>query len=609
MKNNKLNYLFSFLAMVLSSGLLMIPSNQDPIPIDSYEMGQRIAQKLEADRSENIVDDLTDLELWSTIISTDSLLEIVYKPSTFRGDVIEDDVEYDINSPAFRAARSQVLNLLQDKSSKSSNTSNIVYEDDEAPIIVVRVNSYNNVTALRRSKNVQTLALGGITSESQVENAKSGRSLIPGKNKSFLDGLGIDIRGGDGDGAGERDGSGWFGCANNEASDINLLPDNDANGTVRVPWHYDEMGILEANDCTAGAGIKITMLDTGISDDQYNLSTNGFNDGYPSRTISKSSTVNGGVDDNCGHGTLMAGVIAGPASNAGVRGVAYKSNFVSIRSNKDVLLVTWIARNNLRQALKKIRKSQSGTSGTKVVSMSLGYLSYSAMVAFELKKVDKKGILMFGAIGTSKYTNFQWIQVYPAKSKRVTGVTGVYSGYPSLKKRCDKCHWGNKVEFVVPMQIDDSGTTTHSLMMEGTDPAKVGGSSIATATMAGVAAMVWSLPQNQNKDGDEIKDILRAASTAPNNKHPKFGHGVVDVMQATGCTPDPCEGVVCPPETQCVNGICLQDQNNGPCNSDGDCPPGMICVNGFCSWDLNCGPGLPPCPPGEQCIGGHCIPL
>lgn len=633
MKKVKLSFLLSLFAFVLSSGFFMklVPSDDQISPIDSKKMGEILSKKLEDQSIDRVVDGLTDLELYSTVISTDNLVEIIYKPSNFRGDPIEGDTPYDINSREWQSAKSAVLSLVQSNDGRSDGQANIKFQgdiddvqdpEDAMPILVVEINDLNTITALRRSSNVQSISLAGLTTEAQVENVKSGRGLAPGKNKSFLEGLGYDSStrdgGGSDGGAGTRGGGwgAWFGCVDVDqqpASVVNLLP--DANGTVRVPWHYEEMGILEANECSGGAGVKITLLDTGVSQTQPNLSNAGFNATYPSRTISRTSTVSGGVWDQCGHGTQMAGVIAGPKRNSAVRGVAYESNLVSIRSNKDVLLLTWPEKNNLRQALKKIRKSQSGTGGTKVVSMSLGYLFYSGMVAFELKKVDKKGILMFAAIGTSSFPQFlRKKQIYPAKSKRVSGVTGVYSGYPGVKKECDRCHFGNKVDFVVPMQLPnpdgDGSILTHTLMNSGYEPAKVGGSSIATATMAGVAAMVWALPENHNKDDEEIRDILIAASSHPNNKHSKFGYGVVDVMAAVGCgPPDPCDGVSCPTGQQCIGGNCITVQGN-ECNNNEQCPPGTICDNGYCVFQPGdaCGPGFP-CPPGEKCIQGNCIPL
>ena len=611
MKKISLRQLLSAAAILLSSGALVIPfkSDQTRAPLGGFETGQLIKAKMQEGGYNNIVDQLTDHELWSTIISTDSLTEVFYAPSNFEGDIIEDEVEFDINSRDFVDAKNAVLNLVQDREGRTEGESALIYEDPEVPFVVVKIKTLESVEGLRSSSNVKKIGLGGLISESAEQRRSEGEGFAPGRNRSFLEGLGFI------DNENRTPGLNfvwdWPGCGDiNASEDLNLF---EEDGYERIPWHYEEMGITAANECTAGASIKIALLDTGVSSDQYRLSQEGFSSSYPERTISKTTTVTGGSDDQCGHGTLMAGVIAGPKYDSAVRGIAYESNLVSIRSNKDVLLTTWFARNDLRQALKKIRKNESGTSGTKVISMSLGYLFYSPMVAFEIWRLDRRGKLMFGAIGTNPISEMQWIQVYPGKSRRVVGVTGVKKGYPSIKERCDHCHYGNKVDFVVPMQLiqenDGSDNVTHSLRMAGDLKSDVGGSSIATATMAAVAAMVWALPENVNKSDEEIFNILKNASSNPTKRHSKFGHGVVDVVKATGCyPPDPCDGVECNPGEQCVNGECqlLAGQD---CYYNSDCPQGMHCDNGFCVPGSDCGPGNGNCPEGEQCINGTCYPM
>jgi len=108
-------YTLTYLTFMFFS-LPMAAQLRDPKPIEPYEMGQIMQKKLVNERLENVVDGLTDLELWSHIMYTDSILEIVYKPVGFEGDLIEGSERYDIRSREFVVAKLPRQNCLCSKS-------------------------------------------------------------------------------------------------------------------------------------------------------------------------------------------------------------------------------------------------------------------------------------------------------------------------------------------------------------------------------------------------------------------------------------------------------------------------------------------------------------
>ena len=68
-------------------------------------------------------------------------------------------------------------------------------------------------------------------------------------------------------------------------------------------------------------------------------------------------------------------------------------------------------------------------------------------------------------------------------------VTGVKEGGAT----CGSCHDGSEVDFTIPMErFSNTDRNTLSLAASGNSPSYVGGSSSATATAAGIAALVWS---------------------------------------------------------------------------------------------------------------------
>src|SRR5262249_29270022 len=74
---------------------------------------------------------------------------------------------------------------------------------------------------------------------------------------------------------------------------------------AKQSWDYAYHKIPNAWKKSTGKGIKIMVIDTGVSPDQDNMNSN-FNQGYSKgRTLQKMFTLPGATsaDDDCGHGT------------------------------------------------------------------------------------------------------------------------------------------------------------------------------------------------------------------------------------------------------------------------------------------------------------------
>ena len=66
-------------------------------------------------------------------------------------------------------------------------------------------------------------------------------------------------------------------------------------------------------------------------------------------------------------------------------------------------------------------------------------------------------------------------------------------------KACGDCHKGTQIDFVIVMQKTSDKGNPICNAMSGDVPGTVGGSSVATSTSAGIAALVWSGTSNRNK--------------------------------------------------------------------------------------------------------------
>jgi subtilisin family serine protease len=110
----------------------------------------------------------------------------------------------------------------------------------------------------------------------------------------------------------------------------------------------------------------------------------------------------------------------------------------------------------------------------------------------------------------------------------VVAVTGVKEG--STYQKCDVCHTGNKIDFTVVMQRATSGNTVPVNSYYNSQSDYVGGSSVATATTAGIAALVWA--KNPNWTREQVLTKMRQSATFYPNKNLEFGYGNINALLA-----------------------------------------------------------------------------
>lgn len=110
---------------------------------------------------------------------------------------------------------------------------------------------------------------------------------------------------------------------------------------TKQSWNYIYHGKPGAWTKTSGGGIKVVVIDTGVSPDQQNISS-AFSQGYSSgRTVQKMYTLPGvtSADDIYGHGTNMSSTISAPRGIDGnSAGVAYNCNLMVCKASRDVII-------------------------------------------------------------------------------------------------------------------------------------------------------------------------------------------------------------------------------------------------------------------------------
>ncbi|WP_347218758.1 S8 family serine peptidase [Chryseobacterium sp.] len=319
-------------------------------------------------------------------------------------------------------------------------------------------------------------------------------------------------------------GSGSSGCGFSTAT-LSAVDYTSTTPTAKVPWAFTKHNIPDAWNYSTGAGVTIGLIDTGVSPNQPLLGAS-FNNGASSgRTITKFGVYNSdGSADQCGHGTKMASVMAAPRNNAGLPvGVAYNANLIAYRAAENVVLETSSEQNGVKTAFTEL----GNNTNVKIISMSMGHIFSVGKIEDGVKYAYSKGKLIFCAGGTStSFTNFVGV-IFPASMSETQAITGVKEG--TSNQKCDVCHSGSQIDFTFQMERA-SGNTVPVLSYYSGQADYVGGSSVATAATAGIAALVWA--KNPSWTRDQVLNKMRQSATYYPTVNSSYGYGNINVLKA-----------------------------------------------------------------------------
>jgi subtilisin family serine protease len=288
-----------------------------------------------------------------------------------------------------------------------------------------------------------------------------------------------------------------------------------ASGDV-YSQRWTAMRIPDAWALSSGAGVTIGLTDTGISSNQAQMLSQfatGESTGRSVRLFYLTSL--GSAYDDCGHGTRMAGIIAAPRDGRSVVGVAWKSNFISVRQANGVAAVS------SSDAAASVRAAAQN--GSQIVVMAWESLNWWWQVSDEIEYWHyNRPVLFLGAAGTSGCGDgiLDSNVVFPADMPEVVAVTGV--NYPGGGIPCG-IHYGSEVELTAYLDVPSTGQYT-------ADVVGMGGSSNATAVMGGIAALTWS--RNPGLTRNQLRARLQQSGSYYPSRHSREGYGLVNALKA-----------------------------------------------------------------------------
>lgn len=456
-------------------------------PLTARQINDKINQSIKTNGAFNWSNE-SDHFIWSAVFRGNMMVSIGFGDS-------KDDFDRS-KSPNNEAIESEILSVIK-KYEEKDERNFLLLSDPYLNQMDVVIEKEETITALRKMKTIRYLEPADyhyFEFEAQYNTAA------------------------------KSSGSGSSGCGFS-SSTLNTADYTSTTPGAKIPWAFTRHNIPDAWNYSTGTGVTIGLIDTGVSPEQALLG-GSFNNGASSgRTISKFGVYNSdGSADQCGHGTKMASVMAAPRNNVGLPvGVAYNANLIAYRAAENVVLET----SGEQTAVKTAFTELGNNANVKIISMSMGHIFSVGKIEDGVKYAYSKGKLIFCAGGTStSFTNFVGV-IFPASMPETQAITGVKEN--TSNQKCNVCHSGSQIDFTFQMERA-SGNTVPVLSYYNGQADYVGGSSVATAATAGIAALVWS--KNPSWTREQVLNKMRQAATYYPNVNSSYGYGNINVLKA-----------------------------------------------------------------------------
>ncbi|MFD5700226.1 S8 family serine peptidase [Streptomyces lasiicapitis] len=251
---------------------------------------------------------------------------------------------------------------------------------------------------------------------------------------------------------------------------LGLAPSAAADDVQSKQWYLDAMGAEELWDVSTGEGIKVAVVDTGVSE------TPSLK-GRVQAGKDVTDRSGGALDDYQGHGTTMAELIAGSGRGGGLKGLAPGAKVISVRLSLQGANGRSKDESDSAEAIRAAADSDA-----QIISMSFGSdVMYPAQEE-AVKYAASRGKLMFASVGNeAQKKNFIG---YPAAYPNVTGV----SSADKSGKVAKYSEFGEYVDLAAPgRNLPHWCDATFRSYCDGE-----GGTSASTAIASASAALIWS---------------------------------------------------------------------------------------------------------------------
>ncbi|PSP76950.1 hypothetical protein BRC81_11435 [Halobacteriales archaeon QS_1_68_20] len=338
---------------------------------------------------------------------------------------------------------------------------------------------------------------------------------------------------------------------------------------------------------TRGEGVEVAVVDSGVDPSGHEGIQAALERGGWAEFDESGERVDGEPTDPNGHGTGVCGIVAGGATDEGVRyGVAPEVNLYAARMTdrfaSGLAAIEWAVEN-----------------GADVLSISWGSMAYSPMYVRAVENARAAGTLVVASVGNAgRYTS-----VNPGNLPTTVGVgavdeSGAVPAWSGGERVEVQRYWDGSAPGDWPGEYTVPDVTAPGVDVPSAEPgggyAEHGGTSSATPYVAGVAALV--LAATDADGGTDVEDLLVETARHPGRwdsfavdpgRDGRHGAGVVDAMYAAsvGNAEETLSGTITGPDGAPIEGALVRSET-GPQTTTG--PDGTYTLE---------------VPPGEQPVG------
>ncbi|MBT2638036.1 MULTISPECIES: S8 family peptidase [unclassified Bacillus (in: firmicutes)] len=289
-----------------------------------------------------------------------------------------------------------------------------------------------------------------------------------------------------------------------------ILMQNEVNGPndllyqENYQWNLPVIGTEQGWKVTRGnEDIEIAIVDTGVDLDHPDL-RNRLVKGY--NVIDEKSEP----DDDNGHGTHVAGIIASETdNNEGVAGMTWFSKIMPIKAmGAKGYGTTFDIAKGIVWAVDH---------GADVINLSLGNYQPSRVLEESVRYAYKKNVVMVSAAGNDGSDQ----PTYPSAYPEVLSVSAVdYNG-----NRASFSNFGDYIDIAAPGVYIPSTYFNQQY-------AALSGTSMAAPHVAGLAALIKSA--NPDLSSSQVIRIIKnsAIDLGEQGKDSNYGNGLIDVNSA-----------------------------------------------------------------------------
>ncbi len=266
-----------------------------------------------------------------------------------------------------------------------------------------------------------------------------------------------------------------------------------------LQWGLSRMQAEDLWQRSTGAGIKVAILDTGVKGSHPDLS------GRVAKGYNAITSKPGARKDNNGHGTFLAGIIAGKVNGGGISGLAPNVRILPVKvldsegvgDSDDIARgIIWAVDN-----------------GADVINMSFGADSTNRVEAEAIDYARGAGVTLVAAGGNEGAR----LVMYPAGYPGVLGVaaTDINNERASFSNR------GPHIDVAAPGQgILSTYNKSPYTWTSGT--------SMSTAYVSAVAALAMSYSPGAGGDPLQQQIAATARDVGPSGSDAETGAGLVD---------------------------------------------------------------------------------